>query len=83
MTAADRRKVYVLVNVDHRPDGTARPNRITFENGKKYEIDRVKGCCRAAATKVGGSGIRYTVRICGTETYLYDEENGKWFVEAK
>ncbi len=80
---ADRRKVYVEVNVDHRPDGTARPNRIKFEDGKTYDIDRVKYVCRAASTKVGGTGLRYTVMICGTETYLFDEQNGKWFVEAK
>lgn len=83
MEAVERRKVYVLVNVDHRPDGSARPNKITFENGEEYEIDRVRSCCRAAATKVGGTGIRYTVKICGKETFLFDEENGRWFVEAK
>lgn len=79
----DRRKVYVTVNADHLPDGTARPNRIIFENGRTYEIDRVKQRCRAASTKVGGTGLRYTVMICGKETFLFDEENGKWFVEAK
>ena len=68
---SERRKVYVEVNVTHRPDGTARPNFIKFEK------------CRAASTKVGGTGIRYTVQICGKPTFLFDEENGKWFVEAK
>ncbi len=67
----------MTVNADHRPDGSARPNEITFENGSSYEIDRVKYVCRAASTKVGGTGLRYTVLICGHETYLYDEENGK------
>ena len=71
---SERRKVYVEVNVTHRPDGTARPNFIKFENDEKY---------RAASTKVGGTGIRYTVQICGKPTFLFDEENGKWFVEAK
>lgn len=79
----ERRKVYVEVDVTHRTDGTARPQRIKFENGEVYEIDRVKYCCRAASTKVGGTGLRYTVLICGTETFLFDEENGKWFVEGK
>ncbi len=74
---------YVEVNVTHRPDGTARPCFIKFENGEKYEIDRVIQKCRAASTKVGGTGIRYTVQICGKPTFLFDEENGKWFVEAK
>ena len=36
-----RRKVYVEVEVTHRVDGSARPHLITFENGEKYEIDRV------------------------------------------
>ncbi len=80
---AARRKVYVEVEVTHKVDGSARPNLITFENGEKYEIDRVIHSCRAASTKVGGMGIRYTVQICGKPTFLYDEENGRWFVEAK
>lgn len=79
----ERRKVYVGVNADHNPDGTCRPNIITFENGEKYEIDRIIKKCRAHATRVGGTGIRYTVSICGKETFLFDEDNGKWFVEAK
>ena len=36
---------------------------------------------RAAATKVLGSGTRYTVVIKGQEKYLF-EEAGRWFVEA-
>lgn len=79
----DRRKVYVEVRAIHRIDGTCRPESIKFENDEVYEIDRVKQCCRAASTKVGGTGLRYTVMICDKETYLFDEENGKWFVEGK
>ena len=79
----ERRKVYVEVDVTHRIDGTARPNMITFEDGQKYEVDRVTDVCRAASRKVGGTGIRYTVVICGYTTFLFDEENGMWFVEAK
>ena len=79
----ERRKVYVEVRARHLIDGTCRPETIKFENDEVYEIDRVKQCCRAASTKVGGTGLRYTVMICGKETYLFDEENGKWFVEGK
>ena len=42
---AARRKVYVEVEVTHKVDGSARPNLITFENGEKYEIDRVIHSC--------------------------------------
>ena len=78
-----RRKVYVKVNADHNCDGSCRPKAITFEDGHVYTIDRICKMCRAASTRVGGTGLRYTVMICGKETYLFDEENGRWFVEAR
>lgn len=78
-----RRKVYVDVRADHYKDGSVRPRVIKFENGEKYRIDRLLHRCRAAATKTGGYGMRYTVVIKGTETYLFNEDNGLWFVEAK
>ena len=76
------RKVYVGVQLTVSPEGDVRPNTITFEDGTIYEIDRLKYRCRAHATKVGGTGIRYTVVIRGQETFLF-EDDGKWFVEAK
>ncbi len=76
------RKVYVGVELSVSPEGDVRPNTIIFEDGTKYEIDRLQQKCRAHATKVGGTGIRYTVIICNKETYLF-EDDGRWFVEAK
>ena len=76
------RKVFVGVQLKVSPEGDVRPNTIKFEDGTVYEIDRLKHRCRAHATKVGGTGIRYTVVIRGQETYLF-EDDGKWFVEAR
>jgi hypothetical protein len=80
------KKVFVDVTIDVKKDGSVRPRLINWEDANgdehKYEIDRLKSVCKAASTKVGGCGIRYTVMICGKETYLFDED-GKWFVEAK
>ena len=76
------RKVYVGVQLTVSPEGDVRPNTIKFEDGTVYEIDRLKHRCRAHATKVGGTGIRYTVVIRGQETYLF-EDDGKWFFEAR
>ncbi len=77
-----RRKVYVAVNAEHESDGTCHPKTIRFANGRKYEIDRVLQVSRSASM-VGGQGIRYRIRIGREETYLFDEQNGRWFVEAK
>ena len=76
------RKVYVGVEISVSPQGDVRPRTIIFEDGNKYQIDRLRQKCRAHATKVGGTGIRYTVIICNKQTYLY-EDDGRWFVEAK
>lgn len=81
------RKVFVSVLLAVDTDGKNRPYRIKFEDDPVYEnqvfkVDRVKDVRRAASLKVGGTGIRYTVIICGKEAYLFNDEN-KWFVEAK
>lgn len=81
------RKVFVSVLLIVDTDGKNRPYRIKFEDDPVYEnqvfkVDKVKDVRRAASLKVGGTGIRYTVIICGKESYLFNDEN-KWFVEAK
>lgn len=78
----EHRKVFVEVTVKVSPEGEVRPLTITFEDGIVYEIDRLKQRCRAHATKVGGTGIRYTIVVNNRETYLFEDE-GRWFVEAK
>ncbi len=76
------RKVYVRVNADFYPDGEVRPCTITWADGRKYEITRIVQRIRAASTKAGGCGIRYTVHINGQERYLFRDED-RWFVEGK
>ncbi len=76
------RKVYVDATVKYTRDGKMFPVELIFEDGQRYAVDRVKQACRAAATKVGGTGIRFTVMIGGREAFVYFDRNG-WFVEAK
>lgn len=76
------RKAYVSVNVDVDQEGTLHPRLIRWENGRIFPIDQVLYKCRATSQKVGGGGIRYTVRIGGKESFLF-QEGSKWFVEAK
>jgi len=75
------KKTYVDVTVRHDKNGKATPLLLVFKD-RTYGIDKVTDVRRAAATKVGGTGIRYSVVICGHPTYLFEDE-GKWFVEAK
>lgn len=76
-------KTYVEAIIKVLPDGQKRPMIIIFENRKKYAVDRIRRVTRACATKVGGTGIRYTVEILGTTTFLFEDDEGRWFVEAR
>jgi len=75
-------KMYVDVNIDVRKDGSILPRFIVWPDGEIFEIDRLKHVCKAASTKTGGYGIRYTIVVRGHETFLFSENN-RWFVDAK
>ena len=76
-------KIYVDVVAEFTANGKLIPRSLTWEDGRKYEIDRVICCQRAASRKAGGTGLRYTIRVQGQERFLFYEENYHWFVESK
>lgn len=76
-------KVYVEVEVRFTKEGSVRPISITWKDGVKYEIDKIKEVRRAASLIAGGIGMRYTCVISGRESHLFYEDNNKWFVEGK
>ena len=76
------RKVYVDVIAEFTKEGGLTPVSLVWEDGRRYEIDRVTDARPAASLKAGGCGTRYTCRICGVHTFLFYEEN-RWFVEGK
>lgn len=75
------KKTYVGVLTEFDENGKKIPMKIYFNN-TVYNIDRVLDMKKSVSLKVGGIGERYTIRICGKETFLFFE-NGKWFVEEK
>jgi len=81
------KRIYVGVSVDYDADGTMIPAVLKWEDGTRFEIDRVLDV-RRAASDAGSMGMRYTVRILGHERRLFFEdtysETGRprWFVES-
>lgn len=63
-------KVYVDVLAEFSKDGLLIPKEITWEDGRKYEITRVKDKRRAASTRAGGVGERYTCVVDGKEIFF-------------
>ena len=84
-------KVYVQVNADFGTDGRMFPRSLVWEDGTRYDIDKVLACKPAAAMRAGGQGERFTIQVNGRESYLFFERGtemsgpnlGKWFVERK
>ena len=73
-------KEYVAVTVDIDPEGCVRPRTVTLEDEGTFEIDQILRAVPAASTKVGGCGMRYTIRIDDKRSFLFDED-GRWFIE--
>ena len=78
----NRRKHYVEVLSLTDEDGRITPVSITWDDGRTFEIDRVLDRRQAASLKVGGTGMRYLIRIGRATTYLFHEDP-RWFVEEK
>ena len=84
-------KTYVDVLVDFDTDGNMKPKQILWEDGRKYDIDKVLDVRPAASLKVGGQGDRFTIIVWGKQSYLWFERStalsgcqlGRWFVERK
>lgn len=76
------KKLEVDVLCEHTKDGKTRPLAIRIDDESRFPIDNCLCCERAASTKVGGCGLRYTVEIDGKLSYLF-EDDGVWYVEAR
>lgn len=75
-------KVLVEVIARFAIDGSIIPLYVIWEDGRKFEVDKVMDVRRAASIKAGGQGTRYTIRMMGKETYLFYDDL-VWFMEGK
>ena len=75
------RKAYVSMVLQIKENGEKKPLYLIWEDGKKYQVDRVKNIAPAAAMKAGGRGMRYTLVISGRDRNFF-ECDGRWFTEV-
>lgn len=76
------RKVFVRVSAVFSPDGELTPESFIWDDGRRYEIDKVYEHRMSASLKVGGHGIRYKCRVMGKDIFIFYED-GRWFMEGK
>ena len=78
-------KVYVDVIARFNSEGVLIPLSLTWEDGEKFDIDRITDIRQAAAMKAGGQGDRYTIWDLFFERNhsLTGNNLGRWFVERR
>ena len=82
-------KKYIKIDVVFDEGGVMLPRFIIWEDGRKFEIDRVLDIRQAASTQHGGQGDRFTVSVGGQCRYLFFERcnnltgnvYGRWFID--
>ena len=77
-----RYKLYVGVVSETDEEGGVRPLEIVWPDGRRFPVDQVYDVRQMAATRAGGAGLRYAIRVGSTKTRLW-YEGPRWFVEAK
>lgn len=73
-----KRYIDVVTMIDK--SGGIVPLMLVWDNGMKYQIDKVLEV-RNAASQVGGCGVLYRCRVGGVERNLFFERN-RWFIES-
>lgn len=77
------RKICVEVTAKFAREGGLKPLVVVWEDGRRFEIDRVKAVVRAPARVGALLPLRYTCVIGGREKWLYLEpDKMRWFVEV-
>lgn len=69
--------VYVYVS----PEGSIRPLKIKWDDDQ-FTVDKIYNILPAASLKAGGFGMRYSCRINGRDTHLFQEDGGTWFIDT-
>ncbi len=73
-------KTFVTITAEHDTNGIVMPKILHWDDGRKFEVEKVFDVRMAASLKAGGQGLRYTCRIANKQVYLFCDE-GKWFIE--
>ncbi len=76
------RKVIVAVLAKFDAQGKITPLSVTWPDGRRFEVTRVKSITKAASLKAGGCGLRFLCTIAGKEAALFYEEP-IWFMERR
>ncbi len=78
----DEKKTFVRVEAWFSEEGAVHPTCVIWNDGTRYSVQNVLDIRPGVSLFANAAGMRYTVRIGGRVTYLY-QAGTRWFVEQK
>lgn len=75
-------KKAIEVIAKHKTNGAVVPIKIIWEDGRTFDIVRIKDIRRSYSRETGAGGIRYRCIIENKEKDLYFDDF-KWFIEIE
>ena len=79
----DPAKVYVDVSVVFTRKGVMLPRSIAWENGRVYQISKVKSIRRIPDQNTHRYYLCYACIVCGQDAELYYDGNFRWFLHRR
>lgn len=83
LAAENPYKVFVQIEATIDREGRIIPHSLEWEDGVVYPIDKVLAVENHCAPRSGGARLRYTIRVNGQTSYLYQQADGRFFAERK
>jgi len=83
LAAENPYKVFVQIEATIDRQGRIIPRSLEWKDGIVYPIDKVLKVENHCAARSGGAMLRYTIRVNGKTSYLYQQQDGRFFAEKK
>ncbi len=74
----NQHRLYVKITAKHDTKGRIKPVYLHWEDGRKFEVDKVVDVRKAVS--LTGEGMLYACRIAGKQVNLFCDA-GRWFIE--
>lgn len=74
------KKIELDILVEHTKDGRSLPKTILWDDGRRFDIDKILDIRQATTLKCGGAGMKLYLQNLWQTACIFNEED-KWFVE--
>ena len=75
-------KIYINIRISISKEGLVAPISFEWVDGRVFDVDKVLDR-QKRTSNVGSAEMRYTCKIKGKEIFLFQDFDGRWYIEKK